>query len=107
MRILCWEKLGTSHDVKSFAISSFLEHFIVKIANDYKHARQCKIDRFLARFVQKLSMKLAVFYRLFFGKVSPENFREFDFFSATYHKPVVCRDPSDLIVSKYRRQKVV
>ena len=34
-RILCWEKLGTSHDIKSFAISSFLEHFIVKIANDY------------------------------------------------------------------------
>ena len=30
-----WEKLGTSHDVKSFAISSFLKHFIVKIANDY------------------------------------------------------------------------
>ena len=30
---LC-EKLGTSHDVKSFAIGSFLEHFVVKIAND-------------------------------------------------------------------------
>ena len=28
-------KTGTSHDVKNFAISSFLEHFIVKIVNDY------------------------------------------------------------------------
>ena len=28
---LCCEKLGTCHDVKSFAIGSFLEHFVVKI----------------------------------------------------------------------------
>ena len=34
-RKLCCEKLGTSHDVKSFAIGSFLECFVVKIANDY------------------------------------------------------------------------
>ena len=32
---LCCEKLGTSHDIKSFAIGSFLERFVVKIANDY------------------------------------------------------------------------
>ena len=33
---LCWEQLGTSHDVlKSFAIGSFLERFVVKIASDY------------------------------------------------------------------------
>ena len=41
---LCWEKLGTSHDVMMiFAIGSFLERYVVKIANDYlniKHARQ-------------------------------------------------------------------
>ena len=29
------EKLGTSHDVISFPIGSFLEHFVVKIRNDY------------------------------------------------------------------------
>ena len=34
-RKLCCEKLGTSHDIKSFAIGSFLEHFVVKIANNY------------------------------------------------------------------------
>ena len=32
---LCCEKLGTSHDVKSFAEGSFLERFVVKIANNY------------------------------------------------------------------------
>ena len=75
--------------------------------HETRSSNQHKIDRFLARFVQKLSKKLAVFYRLFFGKVSPKNFCEFDFFSATCHKPVVCRDPSDLILSKFRGQKLV
>ena len=31
---LCCEKLGTSRDVKGFAISSFLEHIVVERAND-------------------------------------------------------------------------
>ena len=31
----CCEKFVTSQDVKSFAIGSFLECFVVKIANDY------------------------------------------------------------------------
>ena len=36
---------GTSHDVKSFATGSFLNHYVVRIANDYlakniKHAHQ-------------------------------------------------------------------
>ena len=31
---LCCEKLGTSHYIKSFAIGSSLERFVVKIAND-------------------------------------------------------------------------
>ena len=30
----CCEKLGTSHDVKGFAIGSFLEHIVVERAND-------------------------------------------------------------------------
>ena len=34
-RKLCCEKLSTSHDIKSFAIGSFLERFVVKIANVY------------------------------------------------------------------------
>ena len=32
----CCKKLGTSHDVKSSATGSFLERFVVKIANDVK-----------------------------------------------------------------------
>ena len=31
---LCCEKLGTSHDVKGFAIGSFLERIVVERAND-------------------------------------------------------------------------
>ena len=30
----CCEKLGTSHDVKGFAIVSVLEHIVVERAND-------------------------------------------------------------------------
>ena len=30
----CCEKLGTGHDVKSFAIGSFLKHIVVERAND-------------------------------------------------------------------------
>ena len=31
---LCCKKLGTSHNVKGFAIGSFLEHIVVERAND-------------------------------------------------------------------------
>ena len=31
---LCCQKLGTSHDVKGFAVGSFLEHIVVERAND-------------------------------------------------------------------------
>ena len=33
-RRLCCEKLGTSHDVKGFAINSFLERIVIERAND-------------------------------------------------------------------------
>ena len=33
-RRLCCKKLGTSHDVKGFAIGSFQEHIVVERAND-------------------------------------------------------------------------
>ena len=33
-RRLCCEKLGTSHDIKGFAIGSFLERIVVERAND-------------------------------------------------------------------------
>ena len=31
---LCCERMGTSHDVKGFAIGSFLERIVVERAND-------------------------------------------------------------------------
>ena len=34
-RRLCCEKLGTSHDVKGFAIGSFLERIVVQRANNH------------------------------------------------------------------------
>ena len=34
-RKLCCKKLGTSHDVKSFAKGAFLERFVVEIAKTY------------------------------------------------------------------------
>ena len=33
-RRLCCKKLGTSHDIKGFAIGSFLERIVVERAND-------------------------------------------------------------------------
>ena len=57
-----------------------------------------KPDRFLVKFALKISTKSAVFYRLLFSEVCPENSREIPaklaifsanltFSSATYQKP--------------------
>ena len=48
-RKLCCKKLGTSHDVKSFAIGSILERFVVKIAisSEIFSENSHQIDRFL------------------------------------------------------------
>ena len=63
---------------------------------------QCKTDQFLAKFALKTATKSAVFYRLLFSEVCPENSREIGqisanlslkipqnltFSSATYPKP--------------------
>ena len=50
---------------------------IISVKKHQTHSsNQHKINRFQAKFVQKIPTKLAVFYRLFIGKVSPENFCE-------------------------------
>ena len=41
-RKLCCKKLGTSHDIKSFAIGSFLDGIVVERANDYLFLKKCK-----------------------------------------------------------------
>ena len=67
------------------------QQMIISVKKNIKNtsmSNQCKIHWFLPKFAQKIPMKLAGFWQLFFGKVSPENFREsvsekpakFDFF---------------------------
>ena len=107
-RRLCCEKLGTSHDVKGFAIGSFLEHIVVERANDDLCLKNVKNAGLISRsisseFSLKITTKLAVFYHLFLGNVCPENSQEigqffwefvsknpakFDLFFTTFEKPV-------------------
>ena len=112
---LCCEKLGTSHDVKGFAIGSVLERTVVERANDglcWKNIKNAGLVSGKPIDLLKITTKSAFFDRLIFGYVCLENsgeigrfFREFvpknpakfDFFSATYQKPcIVWCDPSDL-----------
>ena len=101
----CCEKLGTSHDVKSFVIGLFLEWYVVKIAKwlsllkNIKHACQSKIYQFLAissKICPENSLEISCFLPIVLSaKLAPKNFREsvsenatkFDFFSATFQKP--------------------
>ena len=106
---LCCGKLGTSHDVKGFAIGSFLEGIVVErakmtfVRKTFKTlALSARIDRFVAKFALKITTKLAVFYQLLFGEICLENSHKigrffhkfvpetpvkFDIFSMTYQKP--------------------
>ena len=65
-RKLCCEKLGTSHDLKSSATGSFLECFVVRIANDL-HVSLLKTLNTLVKSVQHRSIS---------SEISPENFHE-------------------------------
>ena len=102
-------KLGASHDVKGFAIGSFLERIVVERANDDLCLKNVKNAGLISRsisseFSLKITTKLAVFYHLFLGNVCPENSQEigqffwefvpknpakFDLFFTNYEKPMV------------------
>ena len=82
---LCCEKLGTSHDVKGFAIGSFLDRIVVTVDCCWKRkwwpflekhkkrwSDQRKTDWFLAKFALKITTKSAVSYRLLFSEVCPK-----------------------------------
>ena len=81
-RRLCCQKVGTSQDIKGFAIGSFLERLLLKEQMMISVRKMSKMlvwsaqNRFLAKFTLKITTKSAVFYRLLFGKVCPENSRE-------------------------------
>ena len=62
-------KTGTSHAVKSFATGSFLQCFVVKIANDCLFYETIYIDHFLVKFAEKISMKLPFFTNCFLVKL--------------------------------------
>ena len=109
-RKLCCEKLGTSNDVKGFAIGSFLERIVVERANDDLCLKNDKNAGLISQsisseFSLKITTKFTVFYQLFLRKVSPplkknqeigqffwefvpKNPAKFDLFFMTYEKPV-------------------
>ena len=66
-RRLCCKKLGTSHDVKGFAIGSFLECIVVERANDDLWTRQTISSL-------KITTKSAVFLPIAFQTSLPRNF---------------------------------
>ena len=109
-RRLCCEKLGTSHDVKGFAIGSFLEVLLLKeqmmssvrktlktliwsaqnwsisceICPENNH-KICRLftDCFPAKFTLKIPAKSTDFSAI----LSPKIQRNLTFFSANYQKP--------------------
>ena len=72
-RGLCCEKLGTSNDVKGFAIGSFLERIVVERANDdlcLKNVKNAGVisQSISSEFSLKITTKLAIFYQLLFRR---------------------------------------
>ena len=72
-RRLCCEKLGTSNDVKGFAIGSFLERIVVERANDdlcLKNVENAGLisQSISSEFSLKITTKLAIFYQLLFRR---------------------------------------
>ena len=67
------KKLGTSHDVKGFAIGSFLERIVVERANDdlcLKNVENAGLisQSIASEFSLKITTKLAIFYQLLFRR---------------------------------------
>ena len=66
-------KLGASHDVKGFAIGSFLERIVFERAKDDPVRKTLKLlvwlaktDRYLTKFSLKNNHKIGLFYWLIF-----------------------------------------
>ena len=56
-------KLGTSHDVKGFAIGSFLERIVVERAKDDPVIKTLKTDRYLTKCSLKNNHKICLFFK--------------------------------------------
>ena len=75
------------------------ERMIISVKKrNVKNAGQiiAKPNRFLAKFVQKIPTKLAIFYRLFLSKVYPENFHENLTKSANFSMNLSLKIPQNL-----------
>ena len=109
---LCCEKLGTSHDVKGFAIGSVLERIVVErammtsVRKTWKTLVWLALNRSISHKVfPENNHKISLFWpidwnRLVFPWICLQKFREIWLFSATYQKPFIVRcDPSDLKIS--------
>ena len=94
-RKLCCEKLGTSHDVKIFAIGSFLKRFVVRIAklssllkktsNTFvKSAQNQSISR---EICPESSHNIGHFLPIVFRRICLKIPQNLTFFSASYQKP--------------------
>ena len=60
---------------------------------------QRKTDQFLAKFALKITTKSAVFYRLLFGEVCPENVREIPAKSTDFSLKLSLKIPRNLTFS--------
>ena len=60
--------------LKALPLAHLKQQMIISLKKHKPHlSNECKIYQFLAKFAQKILTKSAVFYRLVFGEVSPEN----------------------------------
>ena len=101
-------KLGTSHDVKGFAIGSFLERIVVERAKDDPVIKTLKMlvwsaktDRYLTKFSLKNNHKIGLFYLLIFGEVCPKHSRKNAAKSADVSANLPLKIPRNLPFSHY------
>ena len=108
---LCCKKLGTSHDVKGFAIGSFLECIVNERANDdlcYKSVKNAALIRakpiktlYLTKIFPENNHKIGRFYRLIFGGVCPENSHEIAAKSGNFSVNLPLKIPRNLTFFHY------
>ena len=109
---LCCEKLGTSHDVKGFAIGSFLKRIIVERANDDLCQKNVKnaglilwlfstqISLEINRFCAELAFFTDCFLVKFASKIHPELPQNWPIF-----REFVLKNPAKLAFSSTTCQK--
>ena len=69
-RKLCCKKLGTSHNVNSFAIGSFFDRFVVRIAT--RSSNQCKVINFEKNLSRKFPQNQPFFTDCLLVKLAPK-----------------------------------